>query len=173
MATCTAQILIGREDPNHGGLLPSSVQQMFLTENDIPKWSLYGTPNVKTIATWVPEKPETILEDAFLAVAYYVVREEWVVSLVGKHVPHNKLASVSLAEVFSSDALEEMRAVCRKSNFESDHRTKLIIVAFDGSTVVRQLPVVAKYGFDCEVIAPKFYRAYSQWQEQIITRGSL
>ena len=173
MASYSAQILIGKEHQNHGGLLPSSFQQMFLSENSIPNWSLYDNHNAKAIATWVPEKPETILEDAFLAVAYYIVREEWVVSLVGKHVPHDKLAAVNLGEAFSPDVLKEMRAACRKSKFESDHRTKLIIIAFDGSTVTQQLPVVAKYGFDCEVIAPKFYRSYSAWQEKVVEKGSL
>jgi hypothetical protein len=173
MATCTAQILIGEEHQNHGGLLPDSIQQMFLTENSIPKWTLHDTRSHKAIATWVPEKPETILEDAFLAVAYWVVREEWVVSLIGKQLAHADLAVVNLGEAFSPDALEKMRATCRKSSFEGEHRTKLIIVAFDGSSVIQQLPVVAQYGFDCEVIAPTFYRSYSQWQKQVIVRGSL
>lgn len=173
MATYTAQILIGREHPNHGGLLPSPLQQMFLGENHIPLWSLYGDVRAEPIATWVPEKVETILEDAFLAIAYYVVRAEWVAALINRHVAHSDLPSVDLGKILTTDSLAEMRTACRKSSFEGDYRTKLVIVAFDGSTVLRQLPVVAKYGFDCEVIAPKFYRAYSQWQETVVQRGAV
>jgi hypothetical protein len=173
MATYTAQILIGIEHQNHSGLLPFSFQQMLLAENDTPYWSLFDTSGAKMIATWVPEKPETILEDAFLAVAYYVVREEWVVSLIGRHVAKNELANVNLGKLLSPDDLEKMRAACRKSHFESDHRTKLIVVAFEGSTIIQQLTAISKYSFDCEVITPKFYRCFSVWEDKVIERGLL
>jgi len=51
MATYTAQILIGEEHPNHGGLLPTSVTEMFLSENSIPAW----------LFTWLNVQPRAPL----------------------------------------------------------------------------------------------------------------
>lgn len=77
MGTMTAQILIGKSHPYHGGINPS--HYLFLFENDRPVLTLVpenistGRPQSSEIR-WIPSSYENILEDAILMIAINVYK---------------------------------------------------------------------------------------------------
>ena len=77
MATFTAQILIGHDDPYHEGIIPYSY--MFLSENSRPAWILRSFPDCANAIpfpeiVWIPTLGN-IVEDAMLMIGIYIVKD--------------------------------------------------------------------------------------------------
>ena len=142
---------------------------MFLTENSVPTWSLYVAERAEfrnAHASWVPERPETILEDAFLMMAFYVAKVPDIVRSLGQYIKTTKKRT-DIREAVSADELNDLRAVCRKTDFIHDHRIKLVICAYSDSDIHSQLECVRQYSFECDVLVPKFSRHCSMWHKEL------
>lgn len=160
MGTFTAQILVGRPHPNHGGLDPT--HQLFLSENDRPAWILRPLGGEGAEIVWIPTVEHT-LEDALLLVACQVLKDDSVARALGGHAER-----LECYDVPESDRAE-LYAKCRALNWPC----KLIISVFEGSTILSQLPVLSDYGMDIEVCTPRFSRVNSGWTDGARTTGDL
>lgn len=77
MGTWTAQILVGRSHPNHGGI--GARYQLFLGENSRPCWECFpiGPSSPGQVwkneghTVWIPPGPENILKCGLLMVALH------------------------------------------------------------------------------------------------------
>ena len=77
MGTWTAQILVGRSHPNHGGI--GARYQLFLSENSRPCWECFpiGPSSPGQVwkneghTVWIPPGPENILKCGLLMVALH------------------------------------------------------------------------------------------------------
>jgi hypothetical protein len=154
MGSYTAQILIGHEHQHHGGLLLGSIQQMFLSENSRPAWQLFGPRPLtdKPIASWIPQGPETILEDGVLMAVYFVAKDEAIASAFRRKGLDPVINPFELGEL-PQEFLLEIRSIARKSRIEGD--LKLIVAAFEGSSVISQVGMLANYALRSEVLLPK------------------
>ncbi|TAJ44059.1 hypothetical protein [Methanofollis fontis] len=173
MGTITAQILVGSPHPYHDGLMPT--HQVFLSENSRPAWVLTRpglAPPLHTRPprgeegprrhphrriTWIPGGPGHILEDALVMIAYHVIRDPGVVALADDSIGGIGGERLSL-DAASDDCLEEIRGRCR----QVENWPKLILSAFQGSSVLSQLPVIERYPMEVEVCSPSFVRRYGR-----------
>jgi len=160
MGTYTAQILVGRPHPNHGGLEPT--HELFLSENDRPAWILRPLAGEGAEIVWIPTVEHT-LEDALLQIACHVLKDEGLARALGD--PGERLECHDLPE----SGRRELYGKCKALKWPC----KLIISVFEGSTILSQLPVLADYGMDVEVCTPSFSRLSSGWTEGVRTTGSL
>jgi hypothetical protein len=160
MSTCTCQILVGQVTSRRGGLAAGTVQQLLLTEGDRLAWRLFGSSlNRPTtpLAIWIPENPETALEDAFLMIAYHIVRDRPCRNLLDPHLPEGG-AGIEMGVDLPTGAIKEARLASQRCEFQRDGQIKLIICAFLGSVVSTQLACARHYNFDYEMLRPTFCR---------------
>lgn len=173
MGTITAQILVGSPHLYHEGLMPT--HQVFLSENSRPAWvltrpGLVPPPHTRPPRgeeeagrrpphrriTWIPGGPDHILEDALVMIAYHVIGDPGVVALADECIGGIGGERVSLDAACSAERMEEIRERCRTV----EAWPKLILSAFEGSSVLRQLPVLERYPMMFEVCSPSFIRRH-------------
>lgn len=179
MATCTAQILIGRPHQNHGGITPAEISTVYLTENSKPCWIMNSPRNSRRNdgkpfeqIRWIPQSPQTILEDGLLFVAIHILRHEDLIAQAPKELTSLDSPLVDLGEV-PLDRLSQLREACRRYDFGGNGKQVLILSVFCDSSINRQLPVIEEYRFDCEVLTPKFSRIFSAWSGSTSVTGVL
>ena len=173
MATFTAQIMVGTPHPNHGGINPT--HYLFLSENSRPAWVLVPQnvfereqPNRSSKITLIPTL-EHMLEDAFLMTAIFVLEDEEICRLARQFFRNKERNWVELYNDVDPEHLEVLYEKCRA--LPNNH--KLVITAYDGSSIRSQLHVVGEYKMDVEVCVPFYSRWYSAWQNETRTSGSL
>ena len=172
MATLTAQILIGSSHQNHGGIQPT--HYLSLSENSRPAWilvpeNIFGPGNEKNPRiTWIPTI-ENMLEDALLMIAINVLKDEGVIDLAKEHFKRDIHGPLALYEDIDQAALKNLYQECRKLK----NRYKIVLTVLEGSSIRNQLKVLNDYGIDMEVCTPLYFRTYSAWTDEVITRGSL
>ncbi|OAT86351.1 hypothetical protein [Desulfotomaculum copahuensis] len=172
MGTYTAQILIGTEHQNHGGIIPSFV--LYLSENSKPAWILLphginagGCPKYQKIV-WIPTV-KNMLEDALLMISINILRDKEIVEMA------NRIFGEACSDVNNTLYLynyENLSQLYKKSrDLESNY--KLVITALDNSTILNQLNILEKYKFYVEVCVPVYIRSYSAWSKKITIKGNL
>ena len=173
MITYTCQILIGQACSPYSGLTPGSIRQLLLTENDRPSWRLFDFSIENTrrpLAIWIPQRHETMLEDAFLMVALLVTGDLMCRRYLEPHLSQG-VYGVDMSVDLPNNIATGAREVCRESSHQGVGSTKLIISPFLGSAISRQLRCVPEYGFDSEVLEPKFCcgRLGISWESSVPT----
>ena len=166
MGSFTAQIIVGQAHPNHGGIIPS--HYLFLSENSKPAWVLMSeniTSNKDKQITWFPTV-ENMLQDALLMISVHVLdnkelRDE-IKDVLDKH-------TVFLYDDIGEEKLKNLYELCHSIDFDC----KLVVVAFEGSTIRSQLKIFENYKMDLEVCTPVYSRHYFQWTDSIKANGSL
>jgi hypothetical protein len=145
MGTCTCQILLGSNHPYHGGILPG--YQLFLRENDRAAWILRKIPPVEEnddeeAICWIPVRPETIMRDAMMMLAYHLLKESKFVreteavmgGPVGKGADLNNLGWDSAKKEWNNswyDKVDELYESCKKiKNWPS-----MVITILSGSSL--------------------------------------
>lgn len=172
MATLTAQVLVGRAHPNHGGINPT--HYLFLSENDRPAWVLvpenvFGkSPTNAEGITWIPTT-EHMLEDALLMRAIHVLRDEEIVKLADGYFLNRDRKRVELYDDILESHLGELRDKSRA--LRVDH--KVVLTVLKESRSLSQLSVLERYKMDLEVCTPTYSRLYSRWSDSTNIEGSL
>jgi hypothetical protein len=172
MATLTAQILVGRAHPNHGGINPT--HQLFFSENDRPAWILmpenvFGRGSAELDRTvWIPTV-EHALEDGLLMITLHIVKDDAILNLAEKHFGNKGVDRAELYKDINESQLTELHERCRAVRGD----LKIAVTTFKGSLLEQQLPILEKYKMDVEVCVPIYSRLYSQWNKRTNTEGSL
>ena len=159
MSTFTAQILVGRSHPNHGGILPSLVT-MFLSENSRPCWHC---SLVDKKVFWIPQKPQTILEDGLLMAAIWVLQLADIIEMAADHPAIASESRLELDRFDDVNLLSKLREKFLTHEYAPDFPPKLVISVFEESSLLDQMHILANYKFDCEVLVTKYSRLHSQW----------
>lgn len=162
----TAQILVGRAHPNHGGINPS--HYIFLSEaltlvaqNIFPE----EVEDQRRI-TWIPTR-ENILEDALLMIGLYVLEDEKLLKLANEYFTDFSADRIELHKDIDGEKLEELYQECRKL----DYQYKIVINDFDDGRLHPK--VLEEYSMDVTVCTPDYKRWYSRWQDEVRTEGTL
>ena len=117
MASLTAQMLIVKSHPYHGGINPT--HYLFLSENSRPAWILvpqnfiYKDVVLETKITWIPTL-DSILEDAFLMIALYVIKDKQIVNMAKKYLSSNQKDWAELYDDITIDNRFQMYEKCQK-----------------------------------------------------------
>jgi hypothetical protein len=153
MASITAQILVGTSHPYQEGINPT--HYLFLSENDRPAWILVRQ-NIKEDQrggigkiTWIPTIENT-LEDALLMVGIHVCESTELKTLAGTFSDKMEAEYLELYSDLTGSQREQLYQACRII----PEIPKVIISVFRGSALLRQFPVLVKYGMDIEVSSP-------------------
>ena len=153
MATLTAQILIGREHPHHGGINPS--HYLFLSENSRPAWVLVKQ-NVsedqrdrRPRIIWIPTVNH-MLEDALIMTAIHIIRDPDLTAFLSEHHPSLLDERVELYKVTDESERAGLYAKCHNI----PEWPKLCISVFSGTSIMKQLGVVGSYPIRTEVCTP-------------------
>jgi len=172
MGACSAQILIGRPHPDHGGIIPS--HYLFLSENSRPAWSLVNQniyqeeKRKRNGITWIPSL-ENMLEDAFVMIAVHICKNQDLIDIAdgfGCKILSNRI------EIYASMTNSQREQLYLKTR-DIENFPKLIISIFNGSSIESHLPVLEQYKMDVEVCRVSYSRLYSSWKEETVVRGSL
>ncbi len=172
MATLTAQIIVGRGHPNHGGVSPTHF--LFFSENDRPAWILvpenvFGKGSIDIERTvWIPTI-EHALEDGLLMIALHVLKDREMVNLTEKYFGNKGIDRAELYKDINGSQLAELREKARA--VQGDY--KAVITTLRDSLLKQQLTVLKHYKMDVEICVPVYSRLYSQWNNRIRTEGSL
>lgn len=159
MATITAHFLVGTAHPNHGGIIPT--HQMFLYENDRPKFVLSEIGSEKSrVAVWVPTK-EHMLDDALLMIAVHVMGA---FSMKEIAKSGTKAKSKKPFQIYD-DMSEKTHAKLIKNLPGVPDFPKVVVTILAGSELRNHLPAIKRYSMDIEVCATCYARSRSAWTQ--------
>ena len=161
MGTWTAQILVGRSHPNHGGI--HAGYQLFLSENSRPCWECYpiGPSSPGQVwkneghTVWIPPDPGNILKCGLLMVALHCfdpmarlpVNKELVSS--AKSMSKKIMDKFVDMSILTDKQFKELYGMAKK--IKIDDSTKLIVTVLAGSSIAGQLKELKKHKYDFEV----------------------
>ena len=163
--------MIGRSHLYHGGIGPSRTP--YLSENSTPAWILVPTSTTgvsrpdDTRIVWNPTV-EHMLEDGLLMIAIHVLKAENVLKLARGAFQSKDMNQVALYDDIDANRLLELHQTCRRLA----KWYKIVVTILDGSTILRQVPVLEEYAMEVEVCLPVFLRDYSAWTEETVVKGS-
>lgn len=167
MATYSAQFLIGSQHPYGGGIIPRF--RMYFSENDRPAWVLRREEGGRPLTIWIPTKDRTI-EDAFLIISLYVLREEEILKRFENVM--NKKPPIDLYKEFDEEELKEFYEKNRE--VLNKHRgLKVVISVLESSHIEKQLPVVENYEIGLEVCKSIYGTFLNPFTGKRGVRGSL
>ena len=174
MGTWTAQILVGRSHPNHGGI--GARYQLFLGENSRPSWECFpiGPSSPGQVwkneghTVWIPPGPENILKCGLLMVALHcfdpmgsqAVNKELVSSaksmskvIMDKRVDFDQGIYTGIKDkmspILTDKQFKELYGMAKK--IKIDDSDKLIVTVLAGSSIAGQLKELKKHKYDFEV----------------------
>ena len=161
MGTWTAQILVGRSHPNHGGI--GARYQLFLSENDRPCWECFPVfpPRPGEVlkneghTVWIPPGPGSILECGLLMVALHCfdpmdrrpVNKELVSS--AKSMSKKIMDKFVDMSILTDKQFKELYDMAKKIKINDS--TKLIVTVLAGSSITGRLKELKKHKYDFEV----------------------
>jgi len=126
---------------------------VFLWENSLPAWTLVNQ-NISTEMNpkkekikWIPSKPEHILEDCLLMIAFHVIKNPEIISLVKKFFNQYDMKNVDLSSNLHTNAREELISSCRKIT----NWPKMVIIGMYNSSINNQISVLECYTLDKEI----------------------
>jgi hypothetical protein len=173
MGTFTAQILVGKKHSYDSGIINIS-HSLFLSENSSPAWilsplDLFEQPEQpRSRITWIPTI-ENMLEDALVMIGLYVLKDEKLLRMAEKHFTNPRKDFIELYNDINQENLQELYN--QTQLIKSGH--KITLSVFEGSSILKQLPVLKKYQNDIEVCQSIFKKEYSPWSKQFETIGDL
>ena len=161
MATWTAQILVGKGHPNHGGIMAG--YQLFLSENHRPCWECFPigpSPRGQVLkneghTVWVPPGSESILECGLLMVALHCLDSVGPVTVNKELVSSAKSMSKKIMDKFvdmsilTDKQFKELYDMAKKIKINDS--TKLIVTVLAGSSITGQIKELKKHKYDFEV----------------------
>ena len=174
MGTWTAQILVGRSHPNHGGI--GARYQLFLGENSRPCWECFpiGPSSPGQVwkneghTVWIPPGPENILKCGLLMVALHcfdpmdsrAVNKELVSSaksmskvIMDKRVDFDQgrydEIKDKMSPILTDKQFKELYDMAKKIKINDS--TKLIVTVLAGSSITGQIKELKKHKYDFEV----------------------
>ena len=161
MGTWTAQILVGRSHPNHGGI--GARYQLFLGENSRPCWECFpiGPSSPGQVwkneghTVWIPPGPGSILECGLLMVALHCfdpmarlpVNKELVSS--AKSMSKKIMDKFVDMSILTDKQFKELYDMAKK--IELNDSDKLIVTVLAGSSITGRLEELKKHKYDFEV----------------------
>ena len=161
MGTWTAQILVGRSHPNHGGI--GARYQLFLGENSRPCWECFPIfpPRLGEVlkneghTVWIPPGPGSILECGLLMVALHCfdpmarlpVNKELVSS--AKSMSKKIMDKFVDMSILTDKQFKELYDMAKKIKINDSD--KLIVTVLAGSSITGQLKELKKHKYDFEV----------------------
>jgi hypothetical protein len=172
MGTMTAQILIGKSHPYHGGINPS--HYLFLFENDRPVLTLVpenistGRPQSSEIR-WIPSSYENILEDAILMIAINVYKVNNLVKIANQLFGDKQKHVIDLSEDIDQKDLKVLHDKCRETNLPG----KLVITILNHSSIQSQLKILESYNVDTEICPVRFSRGKNIWDGKANVYGTI
>lgn len=178
MATYTGLIMAGTPHPNDDGLLyHREPRRMWLSENSRAAWCLDTTAKAirdgrRGQTVWIPRRSGSILDDGLLMVAVMILKDKEIRSALSNMLNCEELpARIDLTKAITSEQHRCLIDLSRKNS--EGYFFKLIISTFHGCSMEHQLPILEKYGFDVEVLAPAYTRLYCRWLNSTVIRGGL
>ena len=183
MSTCLAEVIFGRNDRDHGGILFNN--RISVYENSVTRLvfekraSRDGTPG-SLEAIWIPS-PKYVLECCILMAGLYgtdnsKLKEmaELVLPKAGNNfdVDLCDIEELKLFELFE----ESKRLFCpqvRINKHGHSLRWKFIFALFQGSSLEQEIKKILDYEMDIEVVKSVFNRHYSEWSQGISEWGAL
>lgn len=174
MGTFTSQILVGQKHSYDGGII-NITHMLYLSENSRPAWILtpadifneHAQDPPKRI-TWIPTV-EHMLEDALLMIGLYVVKDTELLKLA-KECFH--AATKDFIELYQDVNPEKLQKLYKYTkNIMSPH--KIILSAFQGSSITNQLTVLKDYQNDIEVCKSIYTKEFSLWSKKFESNGDL
>lgn len=174
MGTFTAQMLVGQSHTYDGGLI-NITHSLYLSENDRPAWLItpVDIPREKRKKqsknlVWIPTL-EHMLEDALVMIGLYVLKDEQLTNMANQYFRDSKSDFIELYQDISKEHLAELYK--RARSIESSH--KVMLSVFQGSSILKQLPVLKQYKNEFEVCKSVYVREFSMWNQQFEVRGEL
>jgi hypothetical protein len=173
MATFTCQIIIGQKQSYDSGII-NITHTLYLSENSRPAWILSQTDEfnenkqIQRKITWIPTL-ENMLEDALVMIGLYIVKDKELIALANQYFKQQNKDFFELYNDISSEDLQELYNQARK--IEGSH--KIILSVFQGSSILKQLPVLRHYQNDIEVCKSIFTKEYSLWSKEFEEIGEL
>ncbi len=171
MGSATAHIAVGHRHRYHGGIYPTHVA--WLHENSRPGWVLEPTEQTRSQGNWaldhdevvpwalepvvwIPQRPETILEDGLVLIAMRVLwgKGEAADRAEALEVPDLAYAERVELEELAPKPLEELRAEARALDLDY----KLVITVLVGSSLLAQVPILERYQCEAEVCTVSYSR---------------
>tara|TARA_Y100000310_G_C20457028_1_gene703520 strand:+ start:136 stop:609 length:474 start_codon:yes stop_codon:yes gene_type:complete len=151
MGTFTAQVLIGREHPYHGGINPS--HQLFLSENNRPAWILKSFEENDEKTVWIPTL-EHMFEDALLMIGIYILKDKKLIELFRKYRKSKNDSDMNLVELYDDiDSKDLDKLYEQGKKMKTDY--KLIFSIFEESSIKNVDNVLKDYNFKFEVLKNK------------------
>lgn len=143
MATITAQILVGEAHVWHGGIINASI--IYLYENSRPAWVYKPDDRKEENIYWVPTV-ENMLEDGLLLTAVHIWKNEDIIRTLKAATGKDSLQQLEIYDISKED-----RNILYEKCRELDNDRKFIISIFNGSTLIGQVGVLAKYKIGHEI----------------------
>lgn len=155
MPTITAQILIGTEDPYHGGINPTYF--LFLSENDRPAWILANenitgeNPDIEKIV-WNPTA-ENMFEDALFMINLYIEKDKTLIAYLKEN--HKKINfntnNISIPEILDKKDLEKIYQL-NLDLLKKNKSIKLVVSIFADSSLKDIVKSLNGSEIKCEIL---------------------
>jgi hypothetical protein len=143
MGTFTAQILVGHDHRNHGGIIPSHA--VYLSENSRPAWildtiDLFGDDIDKKKVRWIPTV-ENMLEDAMLLIGIHVIKDDAVIKAAREFCKHDNLYDLELYDAFEKEDLNILYELVRTTKIDYS----IALTIFKESHIINQFHILDHY----------------------------
>ena len=183
MSTCLAEVIIGHNDRDHGGVLFN--HRINVYENSVTrlvfekKPSRDGKPGTLD-AIWIAH-PKYLLECCILMAALYGTENNNLKEMADLILPKAEnnfdvnlcdVEEIKLFELFA----ESKRIFCPEvwtSKHGHSLRWKFIFALFKGSSLEQEIDKLQDYEMDVEVTKSVFRRHYCEWRREISVWGAL
>jgi hypothetical protein len=160
MATTTAFIIVGDPHPNHGGIIPEHMLQLY--ENSRPAWVLAhlreagGSQRSTPLApqpVWIPTV-DGMLEDGLLMLVLHIFQPADLVSLADRMFRCDWRRGAELYDEIDKRDLQDLRLGSRHFPLPG----KIVITALMHSHILQQVSRVAEYPWEAEVCTWQYAR---------------
>jgi hypothetical protein len=154
MASITAVMLVGEEDPYHGGICPT--HELMLWENDRPMWQLRTVGESKPSAKWIPTV-DHMLEDGILMAC-----------LLALQIPSVHAEALNFTSDFQDRAhlLKDISALDLASTYAACREVgpshKIVLTVLRESHLLHQLHMLRDYKMSVEVCVTQYARQCSE-----------
>ncbi len=174
MSTITAQVLVGRMNPNHNGINPTHL--LCLSENSRPALilldeDLSSSRKKRNRSVWIPTI-EDMVNDIMLMIGALVLKDKKIVDIIKNYLKEKNLNNIELSSDFQPQDLKELYAA-NKEIMKNYKDLKVTLSVFDESSLENKLSTLKDYDINIEVCVSKYLRFFSDWSKKVIIDGDL
>jgi len=171
MGAITVQILIEETHSDYKGIKPT--HYLFLSEEGISSLTLvsenlYTNEATFTKKVWNPTLENT-LEDAFLMIALYVLKDEEITNYARDWFKDSSKNNISMY----NDIDKENRLKLYELSRNIYSSLKIVVTIMDGSSILNQLKIIEDYQMEIEVCTTSYSKLYYSWAREKIEKGKL